>query len=768
MRFMVFIWFLGIGLISACTEERIIIDKDSEYADILVTKDTGTEQIIDAGILKRPVDSVNVFTGTGGAGFGVGQMIPGATAPFSMIKLSPDTAMSNGAVPFYHCAGYYYEDEYIVGFSHNHLPGVGATDLGNILFMPITEVSDDMINWTKYRAPLDHSLENAYPGYYSVYLKDRDVSVELTVRSRSGMHRYVYKGENSINAMVVNMDAAAAFGKVEDEEITIDKSNNAFYGSAKTIGEFANSYGGLKIYFYSIADKRISEHRLYKDMKYVEGNTISGDNVSAIISFEDAKTLNIRVGISYVDIEGAKKNLMEEMPDFDFERYRKDTAKDWDSMLSLINIKTDNNRDKRIFYTAMYHLFQMPTLFTDVDGRYRGFDNAIHNATDFVYYSDFSLWDTYRTFHPLISLLLPQIQRDFNISLLKMYEQGGYLPRWPMGIGDSGSMVGESANIVFADSLMRGVSGWDVDMAYEAMLKTADKSKDPDSYYGGRDSIEEYIKSGYVPADKSGGSVSKTQEYAYDDFAIAYVAKYLNKEEDYQRFLLRSRFYKNLFNFDLKFFIGKNSNGLWIEDFSPTSHSQYYVEGNAYQYRFFVPYDPTGLAELFGGSDELIRALDDLFSKSEEEYRSEPVSLIMRKYYWHSNEPCILIPFMYCDLGNCNSTNKWNRWIFKVSYKDGPDGLPGNDDGGTMSAWYIMSSLGLMTIPVKDYYLIGAPIFPESEIDLRGKRLTIKTVNYSRDKYKVKSVKFNGNEIKDYRISHNELINGGEIIVEFE
>lgn len=759
--------FISIILIS-CTENRVVSNEDVIEGDTFPDADVLDEQITDTGINERLIEYVNVFTGTGGAGFGVGSMIPGATAPFSMMKLSPDTAMSNGAVPFYHCAGYYYEDEYIVGFTHNHLPGVGVADLGNVLFMPINEFSDEMVSWTKYRAPLDHALEKATAGYYYVHLKDRDIKVELTARSRSGIHRYNYEGDKGVYAIVVDLDAAAAFGRVEDEEIVIDPDNNLFYGSAKTVGDFSDRYGGLKIYFYAVPDKKISAYRLFKDRKYIEGNAIKGDDVAALISFEDAKNLNIRVGISYVDIEGAKKNLQNEIPDFDFDSYKKATEDDWESLLSTIKIKTENKRDKRIFYTALYHLFQLPTLFTDVDGRYRGFDNQIHLADDFVYYSDFSLWDTYRTFHPLISLLFPRIQRDMNLSLIKMYEQGGYLPRWPMGTGESGSMVGESANIVFADSLIRGVDGWDVEKAYEAMLKTADKPKDPSSYYGGRDAIEEYISLGYVPADKSSGSVSKTQEYAYDDYAIAIVAKYLNKEDEYNRFINRSKFYKNLFKSDIKFFVGRNSDGSFISDFIPTSQSQYYVEGNAYQYRFFVPYDSAGLSELFGGEKALNDALDDLFNKSEEEYKNEPSTLLPRKYYWHSNEPCILIPFMYCDIGDCNSTNKWNRWIFRVSYKDGPDGLPGNDDGGTMSAWYIMSSLGIMMLPAKDYYLIGAPLFEESEIRLRDKVLKVKTKNFSRDKYNVKQIKFNGSSISNFRIYHSELIKGGEIEVDFE
>lgn len=767
-KFVAFLlWIIVISFYN-CSDRNNSSDYGSDSSDIISFEDVGVDIGVDSGEKESLIDYVNVFIGTGGIGFGVGSMIPGATAPFSMIKLSPDTAMSNGAVPFYHCAGYYYEDEYIVGFSHNHLPGVGVADQGNILFMPVTEFSDEMIHWTRYRSPLDHSLEKASCGYYSVFLKDRDILAEFTVRSRSGIHRYTYKNQNSLNALVVDLDAAAAFGRVEDEEIVVDTENNQFYGSAKTIGDFADRYGGLKIYFYAIPDRQIKEFKIYKDYKLVEGNSQRGDNIKALLLFDGNGVLNIRVGISYVDIEGAKKNLLSEIPDVDFERYKRETEREWESVLSLIKIKTDNRRDKRIFYTAMYHLFQMPTLFTDVDRRYKGFDNQIHTADNFTYYTDFSLWDTYRTFHPLISLILPELQRDFNISLLKMYEQGGYLPRWPMGTGESGSMVGESANIVFADSLMRGVVNWDIEKAYEAMLKTADRPKDPNSYYGGRDGIEEYIKLGYVPADKYSGSVSKTQEYTYDDYAIAYVASYLGKKDDYERFQERATYYKNLFHPELKFFIGRNSNGEYIENFIPTSHSQYYVEGNGWQYRFFVPYDSQGLSSLFGGKENLFTALNELFAKSEEEFKSEPSTLLPRKYYWHSNEPCILIPFMYCDLGDCNSTNKWNRWIFKVSYKDSPDGLPGNDDGGTMSGWYIMASLGLMMLPIKDYYLIGAPLFSESEMTIGGKRLIFKTKNYSREKHNVKRVLFNNRSVVDFKIHHIELKNGGILEVEFE
>lgn len=755
-------------IFAGCSDGRSTDISPMDVSDLSVCEDAGPDAGDNMWGYERLIDNVNVFTGTGGIGFGVGSMIPGATAPFSMMKLSPDTAMSNGAVPFYHCAGYYYEDEFIVGFSHNHLPGVGIPDEGNILFMPVTDISDEIINWTRYRSPLDHKLEKASPGYYSVYLKDRDVSAELTVRYRSGLHRYIYKNNSGVDAIVVDLDASAGFVNVEEEEIVIDVDNNVFYGSARTAGAFARRYGGLKIYFYAVPDRKISHYRVYKNRKYVDGNTVKGDDIAAIISFEKSGRLNIRVGISYVDIDGARRNVDSEIADFNFDRYKADTERDWESLLSLVRIKTDNVRDKRIFYTAFYHLFQLPTIFTDVDGRYRGFDDEIHVAEDFVYYSDFSLWDTYRTFHPLISLLFPAIQRDFNISLLKMYEQGGYLPRWPMGRGDSGSMVGESADIVFADSIMRGITDWNIQRAYEAMLRSADKPKDPTSYYGGRSGLEEYLNLGYVAADKNNGSVSITQEYTYNDYAIAFVAKYLDKNDDYERFYERSRYYKNLFNRDLKFFVGRNSDGSWIKDFVPTSHSEHYVEGNGWHYRFFVPYDSNGLSDLFGGADELKGALRELFERSEEEYKNEPRTLLMRKYYWHSNEPCILIPYMFCDLGDCNLANRWVRWIFRTSYKDAPDGLPGNDDGGTMSAWYILSSIGLYTIPVRDYYLIGAPLFEEIKIDLRGNDLSIKAKNFSRDKYNVKRVIFNGRSIESFRIPHTDLVGGGELVIEYE
>ena len=744
--------------------------ENPETNDIGISGDGGQDVMNDSGIIdERLVDYVNVFIGTGGVGFGVGSMLPGATAPFSMMRLSPDTAMSNGAVPFYHCAGYYYEDQYIVGFSHNHLPGVGVVDEGNILFMPITKLPEDMIYWTNYRSPLSHDLEKASPGYYSVYLPDKKVMTEFTVRLRSGMHRYTFEDRNSISAIVVNMDAAAALGyiNVVDERLVVDTDKNAFYGYAKTVGDFASRYGGLKIYFYAIPDKKIESFKIFSDNKQVEGSSADGDNVVGLISFGSADVVKIKVGISYVDIDGARRNLEEEMPDFDFEKYRSMTEEEWESLLSTIRIKTNNKRDRRIFYTAVYHLFQLPTIFMDVDKRYRGFDGQIHTAEGFVYYTDFSLWDTYRTFHPLISLLFPSFQKDFNISLLKMYEQGGYLPRWPMGIGESGSMVGESDNIVLADSVMRGVTDWDIEKGYEAMLKSADKPKDPNSYYGGRDAIEDYINLGYVPADKSSGSVSKTQEYTYDDYAIAYLAKYLNKP-DYERFSKRSMYYKNLFHPEKRFFLPKNSDGSWIENVVETAWSDYYVEGDAWQYRFFVPYDSEGLMTLFGGREGLFAALNELFIKSIEEVKNEPTTLIPRKYYWQSNEPCILIPFIYCDLGDCNSTNKYLRWIISVFYKDSPDGLPGNDDGGTMSAWYIMSSTGLLMLPVKEYYLIGTPLFEEVEIRLRDRILKVKTQNFSRDNYQVKAVYFNGKEIPDFRIPHSSLIEGGEVVVKFQ
>lgn len=712
-------------------------------------------------VLKPPVDYVNPFIGTGGTGFGIGATFPGATMPFGMVKLSPDTTNKGLAPPFWHCAGYWYNDPEIRGFSHTHFSGTGVPDYGNIRIMPVIGISDAQTREENYRSTFSHDNEFAEPGYYSVLLDKWNTKVELTASTRTGFTRFTFP---QTNEAFILFDVSTSIEKntTEDSYVEIIPEKNEINGWIKHRGPMTGS--GFTIYFSGIFNSEPASYGVWENnlLKPSE-RSIQGRSIGAYLGFKsDGITpVLLKVGISYISIENARLNRETEIGNWDFDAVRQSAKDTWSELLSLIEVEGGTEDERTIFYTALYHTMMMPTIFTDVDGRYSGFDDQPHIADGFTYYTDMSLWDTYRNLHSLFVLILPERQRDMIISLIKMGElNGNVIPKWPAATGDSGSMVGSSADIVIADSYTKGITDFDTERAFSLMDFAA--NNEPST----RGGVLQCIQYQYCPQDKMGGSVSLTLEYGYDDFAIAQFAKALGKKTEYEKYLARSQFYRNIFDTQSKFMRAKKSDGSWVEPFDPLKFADEYVEGNAWHYTFFVPFDVPGLISLFGSNEEFVTKLNAFFENSSLVYPDPdlPENFVPDIYYWHGNEPDIHSAYLFNFAGRPDLTEYWVRKIMEEKYSNDPAGLAGNDDGGTLSAWYVFSALGLYPIPATDTYLFGSPVFNKSVIHMNTGDLTIIAENASDENIYVKSVSFNGNDLSEtMQIKHQDIKDGGTI-----
>jgi len=745
------------------------LDGDMEVVE--GDSDTETEADAEEQPERRLVDYVNPFMGTGGRGFMIGSSTPAATAPFGMVKVGPDTTGVNGAPPFYHCSGYFYEDPIIIGFSHTHMHGTGVPDYGHIMFQPLVGFDESSTNPKNYKRYFAKEDEFASPGYYAVKL-DNGVNVELTAREHSAHHRYAYPAETGENAYVlIDLTHAAEKDYIKDSEITVDAEKREVSGWVFSHGSFSGRFGGHYIYFAARFKQDFATWGTWKDWDlYPNEITQRGEVAGAYFSFASEATVPVeaQVGISFISIEQAKLNLETEMTDWDFDAARLETENYWETELSRIDARSTDEESLKIFYSSLYHAFQMPTLFTDVNGKYLGFDDQVHEADGFRYYTDFSLWDTYRTLHPLLILVQPERQLDMVKSLIKMYEQGGGFPKWPMANGYSNCMVGTSSDIVVSETYIKGITDFDAETAYEGLCKTANAPPPEGAEYSGRgNEVASYLELGYVAADQGSSSVSKSQEYYYDDWALSHFAEALGKTEDAAMFLERSMKYPLLWHPDTKFFRARNLDGSWVEEFSEVNWLDYYTEGTAWQYLWFVPQDIPGLMELFGGRDAMFERLDKFFEEEKaRQQRIDEGSILDQmgtpQYYWHGNEPDLHASYIYADAGKPSKTQEWARWIMATLYGLDSEGLQGNDDCGTMAAWYIFTSMGFYPVPGSVDYIVGSPALDSvSILDKDGQAvLTINAANASRENVYVQSAELNGEDINAVRLNHTQITGG--------
>lgn len=745
-------------------------DGDLEDGDL----EDGDDSDGDEGfsIDERHVDWVDPFIGTGGLGFGFGSGVPGPKTPFGMIHPSPDTMGEHGVIPFYHFGGYYYDDPYIIGFSHTHLYGVGANDMGNILLMPtLNEPSFDATRRKQYRSDFRKETEDARPGYYTVLLDRPNVLVELTATARVAHHRYHYPPmeDNARGYVVLDLGHVIPDAQIVEAQFAVGEDNQSVEGWVFDVGAFTGRYGGLKIYFAM----RFS--RPFASVNGFAGNTFSedrslhgvdGEKIGAYLGFDLSGSdglLEVQVAISYVSTDNAWLNLTTETPDWDFDAVHEAAEAAWEAEMRVVRFAGGSAEERVIMSTALYHACIMPNLFMDVNNEFIGFDKQTHVA-DFAYHNEFSLWDTYRTEHPFLHLTKPEFSVDLMKSLVKMAELGGDLPKWPQGAGDTGFMVGTPADIAIADAYLKGVTDFDVEFAYERMSAVA-VAPSTQSNYGTRSGVLDYVNLGYVSTDHS-SSVSKTMEYAIADYAMHLLALALGKpQEEADAHLARSKNYANHWDPDRRFFIGRDAEGNFVESFNPLRWENFYAEGTAWQYLWLVPHDPAGLIDVFGTPDSMLETLTDFFELGKEqlENRTGLELLDAPTYYWHGNEPDIHAAYLFNEVGRPDLTQKWVDWASAFHYSSQPDGIAGNDDCGTLSSWYIFSSMGFYPVAGTPKYWIGRPLFPYAEMTVTNGTLVVEAPGAGGENIYVQSVTLNGQPLTVPWFDHADIADGGTL-----
>jgi len=654
------------------------------------------------------IQYVNPFIGTGGHG----HTYPGATVPHGMVQLSPDTRLDG----WDGCGGYHYSDSFIYGFSHTHLSGTGVSDYGDILIMPMNGIAshDNKV----YGSLFDHKNEKASAGYYSVLLDDDHINAEFTTTERVGLHHYTFLSAKT-NNIILDLKHR---DEVIESSVTIEDSVTVS-GLRRSKAWANNQY----VFFVMKFSKPIINNGIWQDDSLFENLKSSlSKNIKAYFQFDlsESKDIYVKVAISPVSVDGAKKNLEREMPGWDFEAVKSAAEKKWDSELSKIEVK-DTDEDKlKIFYTALYHTAIVPNINMDVDGQYRGRDNKIHTAEGFTYYSVFSLWDTYRGAHPLYTIIDQARTLDYIKTFLVQYQQGGRLPVWELASCETDCMIGYHSIPVITDAYSKGITDFDTKLALEAMKKSANWN-----HFG----LSSYIKNGLIEVDDEAENVSRTLEYAYDDWCIAMFAKMTGNDADYNEYIRRSQYYKNLL--DIKSgFMRPRKNGDWAQPFDPREVNNNFTEANSWQYSFYMPQDIGGYLTLTGGAGKLEQKLDALFSASTKTTgrdQSDITGLIGQ--YAHGNEPSHHIIYLYDYTGKAYKTQGLVHKVMTEMYKNAPDGLIGNEDCGQMSAWYVLSALGFYPVtPGSDKYMIGTPQFSLAQVNLEnGKNFIINSPGVS-------------------------------------
>ena len=696
---------------------------------------------------------VNPFIGTDFTG----NTYPGAQAPFGMVQLSPD----NGLPGWDRISGYFYPDSTIAGFSHTHLSGTGAGDLYDISFMPVT------LPYKEADAPLgihslfSHDEETASAGYYQVRLKDYDINVELTATERCGIQRYTFPEADA--AIFLNLRKAMNWDFTNDTRIEVVDS--------VTIQGYRFSDGWARdqhIYFRTRFSKPFASVQLDTATVIKDGKRI-GSSAIARFDFHTSagEQILVTTAISGVSMEGAARNLAAEAPADDFDKYLAVTRKNWNEQLSKVEIKSNDIDEKVKFYTALYHSMLAPTIYSDMDGAYYGPDKQVHQADGWTNYSTFSLWDTYRAAHPLYTYIEPQRVNDMVKSFLAFSEQNGRLPVWNFYGSETDMMIGYHAVPVIVDAYLKGIGDFDPKKALAACVATANI----DEYRG----IGLYKKYGYVPYDvtdhynSENWSLSKTLEYAYDDYCIARMAEKLGERQIADEFDKRSRNYKNVYNSQTTFMQPRNNKGSFIEDFSPDDYTPHICESNGWQYFWSVQQDVDGLISLVGGKERFAQKLDSMFTYNPSADEDLPIfSTGMIGQYAHGNEPSHHVIYLFNAIGQPWKTQKYAAEVMHELYKNTPAGLCGNEDCGQMSAWYVFSAMGFYPVdPISGKYEIGTPMYPEMKMHLaNGKTFTILAPAVSKENIYIQSVKLDGNPYDKSYTTHEQIMNGS--IFEFE
>lgn len=698
----------------------------------------------------NPADFVNPFIGTGGHG----HTYPGAVVPFGMVQLSPDTKIDD----WDHCSGYHYSDSVVLGFSHTHLSGTGIGDYGDIRFMPTVGNLQVMPGTaenpdTGYASRFSHKKERAEAGYYLVHLNDYDIDVELTATERVGVQRYIFPKTDRAH-IILDLKEAVTTEKILNSKIFI-RGNHEVEGLRQSDGWADNQY----VYFYTSFSKPFKSFGIVVDSVYKVGQRNAvGTNLKAWFDFdtEDGEAIVVKTALSPVDLSGAYDNLNAECPDFNFDSIRKSAYHKWNRRLNKILVTGVSESDKTIFYTALYHSMLAPNIYSDVDHRFRGHDNKIHKDKSFTMHTVFSLWDTFRALHPLFTIIERHRTNDLINSMMEMYNADGLLPVWELAANETNCMIGYHSVPVIVDAYIKGIRNFDAHKALKAMVRTANAS-----HFG----LKYYKSKGHIPSDKEGESVSKTLEYAYDDWCIAHMANRLNDSVVYNKFIRRAQYYKNIFDRENGFFRAK-ANGSFIEPFDPRQVNFNLTEANTWQYNFFVPQDVNTLIDMMGGDKGFDAKLDELFTTSSRlTGRNQSDITGMIGQYAHGNEPSHNIAYLYNFGGEPWKTQQLVHRITNSLYKNSPDGLAGNEDCGQMSAWYVLSAMGFYPVtPGTDEYEIGTPLFDSVQINLEnGNKFVIVAVNRSKNNFYIQKAYFDGEPYSKSYITQDMILHGGEL-----
>ena len=682
-----------------------------------------------------PVDYVDPFIGTGYHG----HTYPGATTPFGMVQLSPDTRAGDWDA----CAGYHYDDTTIDGFSHTHLSGTGCADLADILFHPTTReivLHDGACVLQPYF--FSHGDEKASCGYYAVELPGENIRVELTAAPRTGVHRYTFTGKGP-RQVVVDLMHTIAEEQVDMRELRTTAPDE-IAGMRRTQGWVPDQY----VFFSARFSEPFADVRLL------------GDKQAVLTFAPETETLTIAVGLSSVSAENARLNSIAEVPELDFDAVHARAAALWREALGDIVVEGGSRDEMVNFYTAQYHTKLTPNLMSDVNGEYRRHDQRIARMPQGgAYYSTFSLWDTFRAWNPLQTLVDTTLVNDMIRSMLDMYDITGELPIWPLASGETGTMIGYHAASVIADAYLKGIRGYDAEKALDAMIRSSNINKKGSDYY---------VAQGFIPSNIKRESVSCTLEYAYDDWAISRMAGAMGRDDVAREYAQRALNYANVFDGSTCFFRGRGTDGNWSEPFEEFATGRDYTEATPWHYRFFVPHDVNGLAGLFGSREAFVRELDRLFTLESDEMQLDvsDVTGLMGQYA-HGNEPSHHVVYLYTMIGQPWKTADKVREILTTLYHDRPDGLSGNEDVGQMSAWYVLSSLGFYQVePAGGRYFFGSPLFDKAEVRVRDGVLTVTAHNNSAANKYIQAVKLNGKPYTKPYIAFDDIAAGG--VLEFE
>jgi len=717
----------------------------------------------------------------------MGHVYPGATVPFGMVQLSPDTDTLSYEMDgkynkdvYKYCAGYQYDDKTIVGFSHTHFSGTGHSDLGDFLVMPT--VGELKLNpgtadnpETGFRSPFSHNNETVEAAYYKVKLDKYNILAELTATNRVGIHQYTFPQSDNAHIIldlmygIYNYDDKNVwtFVRVENDTLVTGYRQTSGWGRTRTV-YFALSFSKP---FTEYGNRNYSKKQVYRGFwgKFDQSKNfpeIAARQIRMYFNFKtgEGEKIKMKMALSSVSTEGALLNLRTEAPGWDFDQYKNNAQAAWQKELEKMDIKTSSKEEKENFYTSMYHAFISPTTYMDVDGSYRGLDQNVHKADGFTNYTTFSLWDTYRALHPLFNLIQPKRNTDMINSMLAHYNQSvqHMLPVWSHYANENWCMSGYHSVTVIADAIVKGNVSFDANKALDACIAT--------SKHRNFDGLGYYMDMGYIPADKNGTSVSTTLEYAFDDWAIAQAAKKLGRQDVYNEYIKRSQNYKNVYDASIGFMRPRMSDGTFRQNFDVLStNDQGFIEGNAWNFSLFVPQDPTSLIEMMGGKKQFVKHLDSLFTMElPDKYFAETEDITRDGIignYVHGNEPSHHVAYLYNWTDQPWKTQERVRMILPKMYAAKPDGLGGNDDCGQMSAWYIFTTLGFYPFaPGSDQYSLGSPAVDGATLHLEnGKTFVVEAINQSDKNVYVQKVLLNGQPLNRNYITHEEIMNGGKI-----